>query len=552
MESVSGPKMKITDIRCPGCGSAAAFDIAQQRYVCAYCGGKVEINAAKSQTYGFRQMQSRRLQNTVSLFQLSSVSCSGCGATVVFEENEALSNCAFCGRSLVRKDYLSTEDLPENVIPFALTEEEGKARLKAWCLKNRGKREAKQLLARVDQLKGYYLPYELVRGPVHLTVARMAGSAHFPCEGFLKDTFINRSRQLDNLLLDGMEPFDLDALTEFDFAYVAGHRVKISDISNDVLEERTAEEVSETYKPSVRKVLESNAVYVRADVGSALRIPVLLPVYYIADGEIMAAVNGQTGKVSVRAEKPSHYIFLPWWFKAVLATGIICGALFAGLYLFGMSRSESLFLAGMLGLVMIIIALCVYSDTTRNRFRVEAGRKIFTSGGGSFRRENGKLVPSGRLLEKKVEGPLFFREIKGKKQQVVLKFTTPRRVTRMVLLSLTALFLPVMIALLLNGFDFAGLELGGSAAWFCLMVPLVPVFILKFGIVELYDHPWVYTVSEKGKLQRVRKERSSKISKSDVKMILQVVFVPPASLAVWFGIICFFTMCYLTAFGFGD
>ena len=60
------------------------------------------------------------------------------------------------------------------------------------------------------------------------------------------------------------------------------------------------------------------------------KIP-LLPVYYIAEGETMAAVNGQTGKVSVRAEKASHYYFLPWWFKAILATLLVSKTFAAGL-----------------------------------------------------------------------------------------------------------------------------------------------------------------------------------------------------------------------------
>ena len=81
----------------------------------------------------------------------------------------------------------------------------------------------------------------------------------------------------------------------------------------------TAAEAGEAYRPAVRKVLETQAVNVRADVSSAIRLPVLLPVYYICRGNLMAAVNGQTGKVSVRAEKDSHYVFLPWWLKAILS-----------------------------------------------------------------------------------------------------------------------------------------------------------------------------------------------------------------------------------------
>ena len=108
----------------------------------------------------------------------------------------------------MRTEYLDTKGLPESVIPFALTEDEARRRLAEWCDKNKGRPEAKKLRDLLPQLKGFYLPYELVRGPVHTKVARMDGGSTYRCEGFMNDEFINRSRQLDNLLLDGMEPFD--------------------------------------------------------------------------------------------------------------------------------------------------------------------------------------------------------------------------------------------------------------------------------------------------------------------------------------------------------
>ena len=177
-------------------------------------------------------MRSEHLQNSVRQYRLSKASCTGCGAELVLEEGEALSNCVFCGRSLVRQDYLNAKNMPESVIPFRITEDEARARLAEWCRKNKSKQEAKHLEALLPKLKGFYLPYELVCGPVHMLVRRMSGSRPYTCEGFLHDAFVNRSSQLDNLLLDGMEPFDVSAMTAFDFAYVAGHRVKTPDMAD--------------------------------------------------------------------------------------------------------------------------------------------------------------------------------------------------------------------------------------------------------------------------------------------------------------------------------
>ena len=537
---------KITDIHCTQCGAPASFDIVRQRYVCGYCGSEVGISEALAQKQGFRQLQKEKLKNDLKKYKLFRASCSGRGAELVFEENEALSNCAFCGRSLVRSEYLTGSDLPESVIPFRVTETEARDLLEKWCRENRGKKEAGQLSPLLGELKGFYLPYEMVRGPVHMKVSRMDRGATYSCEGFINDEFVNRSRQLDNLLLDGMEPYDLDGLTGFDPAYIAGHRVKTPDVPGSELEKRVREETSESYSPAVRKVLETKAVDVESDVSSAIRLPVLLPVYYVCKGDLMAAVNGQTGKVSVRSLKESRYYFLPWWLKALLATAAFALALFGALCWARMTPGGSLYITLFTTLVFGIVMLCYYSDTEHNDFSVAAGHKIYTSGEQSFTRRNGKLVLSDRILERKVVEPVFFAKIKDQLQPVRIRFTTPVRVIRMALLCLLALFLPVVIAVILTGFDFSRINLAGSAVWYCIAVPTVPVYLLKFGIVELYERPWIYIRNRKDKWVRYKKRPEFRVTWDLIKDILRVVFIPPASLAVWFGIISLIVMIYLT------
>ena len=131
---------------------------------------------------------------------------------------------------------------------------------------------------------------------------------------------------------------------------------------------------------------------------------------------------------------------------------------------------------------------------------------------------------------------------------MVLRFSSPLRIAGMILTALVVLFLPVLVALFMNGFQFSRLNLAGSAVWFCIFVPVIPIYLIKFGRIDMYDRPWIYVVSEDGTMKRYREKNSSEIT---WKSILRLLFVPPVCLAVWFGIACFCTMCYLTAFGFG-
>ena len=524
---------QITEIYCPNCGAPARFDIAHQEYRCGYCGGRVQIKEALSEKQGFRELQSSRMKEAAKTHKLLHAECGGCGANVVFEENEALADCPFCGRAMVRSAFLKTDNLPEYVIPFAFTEEQAKNGLLAWCDANRARPEAKRIRKKIDQLKGFYLPYELIYGPVHLRAGRMSGMRSYRAEAYLTGAFVNASKNLNNLLLEGAEPFDKAGMKEFDFAYLAGQRLKIADITGNELTERTRQESAQLVKHEAAKVLETEAIDIRADVSEAVRLPTALPVYTLISGDLMAAVNGQTGKISVRELKESHYYFLPWWLKAILGTLGMSLLGYCGLRLFGMESGGALFLTGILGVFFLVVFLCMYSDTVHNSFSVSSGHKILTFG------DDAKMDT--------IEGPVFFENLDGKEEPVILKFTTPLRVLRIVVLTILGLFLPVILALFLNGFDFQKLNLGGSAVWFCIAVPVVPVYVLKFAVNELHDHPWIYRINEDGSTTRYRRKiDASGISAKD---IIRALFVPPVSLAVWFGIICFCVMVWLTAFG---
>ena len=537
---------RIADIHCPSCGAPAAYDIRRGMYLCGYCGGKVEVSEAIKQKEGFRALRQGKLQEALAGFSLQRAKCSGCGAEVVFQENEAQANCAFCGRQLVRGKYLKTKNMPEIVIPFAITPEEAKERLSAWCRENAGKREAKKLSGQIGQLKGFYLPYEFVRGPVSCSVRRIDGGRKYYCGGFIDEVFVNTSSQLDNRLLDGCEPFDLEDLREFDFAYTAGHTVKVRDAEDKTLSKRVQEEVAESYTPVVRKTLETKAVSVEPDVSSVVRMPALMPVYYLRLKDTAAAVNGQTGKVSVLAAKESHYYFLPWWLKAMLATLLISAAAYGGMRLFGMESAMSLMITLMLGFVIFIITLVAYSDTQHTKFRIEKGRKVFTSKGGRFVRRDGVLVQEEAPMERRSTPPVFFETINGKRQEVVIRFSSAPRMVRMAVLAVVVLFLPVICALLINGFDFGSLNLGGSAVWFCIFVPVVPIYLLKFGRIDMYDRPWFYLVEGNGTGKRLKRVKAKE--KHSFKYYLEMIpHGIGAILGILFALACFVTMVYLTA-----
>ena len=524
---------KLYDIHCPSCGAPAYYDIRTRMYNCSYCGNRVGIDRAKSEHKGFREISKKKMRESIKKFTLQKASCTGCGAQVVFETGEAVANCAFCGRSLVRKAFVNPDIIPELIVPFAITPTEAQDILADWCNKNKWKKEARAIREKIQDLKGFYLPYELVRGPVSCSVFRIEGGSVYDCGGFIDEVFVNCSKKLDNQLLDAMEPYNLDELQEFDFSYIAGHQVKTGDISEDELIRRIDVEVGEDYKPVIQKTLETKAVGVNVSCKNVLRMPVLLPVYYLAFDGYMAAVNGQTGRVSVRACKESKYLILPWWIKAILATIAGTAGVALGMFLFGAERDLILGASGCLALVLVFVFFAAYSQQREETYGLETYRKVFHS---------------KTELKKPVTKPVFFMNIAGKIQEVEIRFTSAPRVIRALAITFGVVFLPVILALIINGFNFSILNLGGSAVWFCIAVPLAPVFLIKYGRMDIYDNPWIYMIGENGQKKRYKPKRDRADMRENIDFIKEW-FKPPLLWLTLFILLLFGTMVYLTAFG---
>ena len=566
-------KSKLYDIHCHSCGGPAKYEIKSHYYKCQYCGSKVGISEAIQAHQGFRSIQKQKMHESLSKFELQKAVCTGCGAEVIFDKGDAIAHCAFCGRELVREEFVKLKNIPELIIPFSITKDEAKTLLLEWCSKNHLKDEAKALKVQAENITGCYLPYELVKGPVYCYAERIDGGNIYNCEGFVDEVFVNCSKNLDNLLLDGMEPYNLEELIEFDFAYVAGHQVKTSDITGDELKSRINDEVTESYKPVVQKTFEAKAVDIGIASGDLVRMPVLLPVYYISFGNYMAAVNGQTGKVSVRAIKESHYYILPWWFKAIGSTVMMTALITLGMKFFGAEKGLITEVALIFGGFFLIVMLTAYADTKQKWFRVQSRRRIFTSKGGPYIRQGKKLVQSEKELKRPETKPMFFMKINGREEHVALKFTTFFRLIRMFAIAIAVIFLPVIFALIINGFKFKQINLGGSAVWFCLAVPLTPVFVVKYGRMGLYDNPWIYIIDENGKKKRYKERHyeikdlmqelkdaylprkdSDRFSLKDIiTLIFKMLFTNKPYCFIYWGILLFFgIMVYLTAFGFID
>ena len=486
---VSGNRKKgteILEIFCSSCGAPAGYDIESGNYRCRYCGSATGIKEALENKNEYRRLIRDRVNNAAPSFRMQSAECSGCGARIVFAENEALTDCAFCGRKLVRKGYLGSKDFPELLIPFRITREEAKRRLLDWCAANKHRKEAKILKKNTEKTEGFYLPYMIVKGPDDCTVRCQNTHRAYHCRGFVEGKFVNTSNNLDNSVLDGAEPYDTTDLREFDFSYLAGQRVKIADLKHSDALDRIRDEIAADYEPCVAKTFGTKAVTVTPDIGGMMAMSAVLPAYYVSADGVIAAVNGQTGKVAVRENR--ERFMLPWQLKPIAVILFLIAASFLGTYLISHDTGTSAFITGVLGMFFLIVVSVAYHDDYGGSGRFRLRRRILTSDDS----------------RPEMTEPVFYEKLDGKDRPVKLKFDTPLRTLRMATLTVIVTFLPLVIAFVLNGFSTEGLTFGGAAVWLCIFVPVAPICYFKIGRMQLHERPIIYTPDKKGKMRRYR------------------------------------------------
>lgn len=333
-------------IRCKNCGGELGFDILKQRYVCAHCGAITEQDSQKAEFK--RWKDTRQLELSQQLSQVKAYRCPSCGAQTMTSAEEATASCPFCGNTLI-DDTFSGTDLPEVIVPFKITLEEAKSRLAQWVNDHPKQAVSQTIQQHVENLNGCYLPFQAVRGSFDgkLFLTKKGGiETEHPFKAHLNTLAVNVSEEFDNMVLDGMEPFDFNEAKAFDFKYLNRQKAKITNVDAKEMNQRVQEEVTVELIRTLSTKLLNKRISLYLLGGNNESASMLLPVYFVNCGDgIVAVVNGQTGKVVIATGKETKLV-KRWWLAptmfalAMFVVGLLvsdvrfymlAGALFLGM-----------------------------------------------------------------------------------------------------------------------------------------------------------------------------------------------------------------------------
>ncbi len=488
-------------IYCKNCGAPAGYDITHQTYACPNCGQTSGVEEVTDNLLHWRKLHKHDME-VQHVPPMDYVECSGCGAHVAFKEGEASSTCDFCGGHLVRHEFAEQKDMPEIVIPFVLTKKEAREQLQKWADANKGKKEANIIQSNLKNMEGYYLPYRLVRGPVHGTAKRdQLGYKTYQCGGFIEGTAVNTSMQLDNDVLDAAEPFDWSAVRPFEYGYIGGLPVKFNDMSDANISRRVIDEVEHAYRPDISKALHSDDVEIKINTGDLLNVSALMPMYVLKVGKkFNAVVNGQTGRVAVSSTEQPKGPSKLWMVEPIMLWLI----LMAGAFWYW---PDAYFLS-IYGTIFALLLYAMYDNVQngiilKQTHQGEATRAYRSDG--VLHMEKGENV----LQNAFPNTPVFFEKVDGKDVPVEVAFTSADRIIMILINGIGISFLPAIIAAVLamigvGNKSVIDLNYRYGAAWYVLAFFMMLLYLVRGIRQGIFSHPILTMVLPDGTRKRLK------------------------------------------------
>lgn len=323
---------------CPACGAQAEWNPAKQLLVCPFCGAESPYEGYK-QGGKVEELDLLKMLRELPAEQRGwdtdrrSVQCQSCKAVMVFDPAKVGKNCEFCGSpALVDYQELQSPIRPQSLLPFKLSQNDIRDRMKRWYGARWFAPNALKQKALVDELHGLYVPYWTFDAQAHCDWEAEAGHYYYTTESYTDSQGRTQTRQVqhtrweyasgaidhffddepvpathgvDPTLLKQVEPFPTNEVVPYDTAFLSGfvverYQIKLDEAANEAqaemhneLESLCAAQIpGDTYRN-----LQISPTYANQTFKHTL-LPVWLLSYTYGAKTFQVVANGYTGEIA--------------------------------------------------------------------------------------------------------------------------------------------------------------------------------------------------------------------------------------------------------------
>ena len=323
--------MSIHEYKCPNCGGGIQFDSSEQKLVCPYCGTVMDVEALQALDESLARAQESEATDwgyqgeewaNEEQQGMAVYTCKSCGGEIIGDETMGATSCPFCGNPVLMPSKFSGTLKPDLVLPFKTSKEQALTALQNHYLNKKFLPAVFKDKNRLEEVKGVYVPFWLFDAEADVSIefdGRQNKSwsdqnydheetSHYRIirEGSLvfDKVPIDGSEDVDDTLMESIEPFDFSEAVDFKTAYLAGFFANKYDVEVEECQARADERMrnsaSSEFERTVSGYDELDVTISRIDVKKGEVAYALLPVWLLStkwNGETYTfAMNGQTGK----------------------------------------------------------------------------------------------------------------------------------------------------------------------------------------------------------------------------------------------------------------
>ena len=288
--------------KCNNCGGNVVYDPAKKKMVCPHC-------------------ESEESQSIVA--EENRMQCVNCGAPLEPDDITSAMKCPNCGSYHVFEEMVSGEYKPHLILPFMISKEEAAENLKKEFKKRVFTPSGFLSHASISKMEGAYIPFFLYDYDSNAELSatgtkvrswtegnyRYTETSYYQVERELDIDFnripVDASKEMDNEVMDLLEPYDYKALLDFNEKYMSGFYGEIYSEDLGEVGKRAETKANRASEALLRDSVSGYSTLMNEvkhiDLHEKNREYALLPVW-VYDFEFRGQklrfhVNGQTGKV---------------------------------------------------------------------------------------------------------------------------------------------------------------------------------------------------------------------------------------------------------------
>lgn len=329
----------VIQYKCQSCGADMAFNSSTGMLHCDSCGRDDTIESYNKGTNS--KSNTKEANHTFNTNESNEFHCNSCGATVITDPLTTATNCSFCGSNMVLSNRLEGRQKPEYIIPFKISKEQAMEAFRTWCKKGLLTPSGFMTADRVKSITGLYVPFWLYdvncdgEALAHCTKVRTyeqgdyiyTETKHYEVHRQVNLSYdlvpADASEKMDDLLMEKIEPFHYDSLTNFNMPYLAGFLAENYSYDSNALfpkiKSRVHSYVSSFIRNTITGYTTVNIQHENIEVHKNNVHYVLFPVWMVCydykKSEHTFAMNGQTGKIVGKPPLSIYKIIL--WFLGI-------------------------------------------------------------------------------------------------------------------------------------------------------------------------------------------------------------------------------------------